>query len=58
MLINNAYFVLAGSVILLIGLYFAFRVIGILRTFGLARPWTVLSTLIGFLFLGYIFKAL
>lgn len=58
MLVNNAYIVIAGSVILLVGLYFAFRSIGILRVYGLARPWIILSVLIAFFFLGYIFTAL
>ena len=58
MLVNNAYIVIAGSVILLVGLYFAFRSIAILRDYGLARPWIILSVLISFFFLGYIFTAL
>jgi hypothetical protein len=58
MLVNNAYIVIAGSIILLVGLYFVFRSIGILRVYGLARPWIILSVLISFFFLGYIFTAL
>jgi len=58
MLVSNAYIVIAGAVILIAGLSYAFRSIGILRTYGLARPWIVLSVLISFFFLGYIFTAL
>lgn len=58
MLVNNAYIVIAGAIIMIVALYFAFRSIGILRVYGLARPWIILSTLISFFFLGYIFTAL
>jgi hypothetical protein len=58
MLVNNAYIVIAGAIILLVGLSYAFRSIGILRIYGLERPWIVLSILISFFFLGYIFTAL
>lgn len=58
MLINNAYIVIAGAIIMIVALYFAFQSIGILRVYGLARPWIVLSILISFFFLGYVFTAL
>ncbi|MGB2965203.1 MAG: hypothetical protein WBB69_14580 [Anaerolineales bacterium] len=36
-----------------VGLIFAFRIVGILRAYGLARPWIVLSPLISFFFPEY-----
>ena len=58
MLANYAYIVIAGSVILLVGLYFVFRNITILRVYGLARPWVIISVLVSFFFFGYVFVAL
>jgi hypothetical protein len=58
MLVNHALIVIAGSIILLVGLFFAFRIIRILKTYGLARQWIILTVLIGFFFLGYVFTAL
>ena len=58
MLISNAIVVIIGAVILSIGLIYTFRIIGILRQFDLSRPWIILSTLISFFFMGYIFIAL
>ena len=58
MLTNYAYIVIAGSVILLVGLYFVFRNIAILRVYGLARPWIIISVLVSFFFFGYVFVAL
>jgi hypothetical protein len=58
MLVNNAYIVIAGAIILIVGLSYAFRSIKILRIYGLARPWIVLSVLISFFLLGYVFTAL
>ena len=52
MLVNNAYIVIAGSIILLVGLYIVYRSLRILKVSGLARPWRILSTLISFFFLG------
>lgn len=58
MLVNYAAVVLLGAAILCIGLIFAFRIIDILRKYGLSRPWTTLTVLISFFFLGYIVTAL
>ena len=58
MFVSNAYIVIIGAVILGVGLYFAVRIIWILRAYGLARPWIVLTTLISFFLLGYVFTAL
>lgn len=58
MLISNAFIVIIGAGILSIGLFFAIRIIAILRKYSLARPWIVLSILISFFLLGYIFIAL
>lgn len=58
MLLSNAFIVIIGAGILSIGLFFAIRIIAILRKYSLARPWIVLSILISFFLLGYIFIAL
>ena len=58
MIPNNAIIVIAGAVILIAGLIYAFRIVFLLKDFGLARPWIFLSVMIGFFFLGYIFIAL
>ena len=58
MLIRNAIIVIIGAGILSIGLIYAFSIIKILKTFNLARPWILLSTLIAFFFFGYVFTAL
>ncbi|MFV1950172.1 MAG: hypothetical protein ACC633_09635 [Anaerolineales bacterium] len=58
MFVSNAYIVIAGAIILIVGLYFAIRSILILRIYGLARSWIVLTVLIAFFFFGYIFTAL
>ena len=58
MIVSNAIIVISGAVILVMGLIFALRIVGILRDYGLARPWIVLSILISFFFLGYVFTAL
>ncbi len=58
MLLSNAFIVIIGAGILSIGLFFAIRIIAILRKYSLARPWIVLSILISFFLLGYIFSAL
>ena len=58
MLANYAYIVIAGSIILLVGLYFVFRNISILRVYGLARPWIIISVLVSFFFFGYVFVSL
>ncbi len=55
---NNAIIVGVGAVILIAGLIYALRIVFLLRNFGLARPWILLSAMIGFFFLGYIFIAL
>ena len=58
MLVRNAIIVIIGAGILSFGLFYAFRIIKILRNFDLAQPWIVLSTLISFFFIGYLFIAL
>lgn len=58
MLVNYAYIVTGGAAILLVGLYFIFRNIGILKTYGLARPWIIISIMVSFFFFGYVFVAL
>ncbi len=58
MILNNAIIVIAGAVILVAGLIYAFRIVALLRNYGLARPWIVLSVLISFFLLGYVFTAL
>ncbi len=58
MLVRNAIIVIIGAGILSFGLLYAYRIIKILRNFGLAQPWIVLSTLISFFFIGYLFIAL
>jgi len=58
MLISNAIVVIIGAGILTVGLLYAVKIIGILKNFGLARPWIVLTALISFFFVGYIFTAL
>ncbi len=58
MFVSNAYIVIAGAIILIVGLNFAIRSIRILRVYGLARPWIVLTILIALFLLGYIFTAL
>jgi hypothetical protein len=55
---NNAIIVVLGAVILVVGLIYALRIVSLLRNYGLARPWILLSAMIGFFFLGYIFIAL
>jgi len=55
---NNAIIVIVGAVILIAGLIYAFRIVFLLKDFGLARSWTVLSVLISFFLLGYVFTAL
>jgi len=55
---NNAIIVILGAVILIAGLIYAFRIVSLLRNYGLARPWIVLSVLISFFLLGYVFTAL
>jgi len=57
-ILNNAIIVILGAIILAVGLAFALRIVVLLRKFGLARPWILLSAMIGFFFLGYIFIAL
>lgn len=49
---------IVGAVILIAGLVYAFRIVFLLKDFGLARPWIFLSAMIGFFLLGYIFIAL
>ncbi len=58
MLLGNAIIVIVSAGILGVGLIFAIRIIRILRNYGQARPWIVLSILISFFSLGYIFTAL
>ena len=58
MILNNAIIVILGAVILVAGLIYALRIVVLLRNYGLARPWILLSAMIGFFFLGYIFIAL
>ena len=58
MLILDAFFILIGAGILSIGIIYALRIIEILKDFNMARPWIMLTTLISFFFLGYIFTAL
>lgn len=58
MILNNAIIVALGAVILGVGFVYALRIVLLLRNFGLARPWIVLSLLISFFFLGYVFTAL
>ena len=55
---NNAIIVGAGAAVLIAGLIYALRIVILLRNYGLARPWIMLSVMIGFFFLGYIFIAL
>ena len=55
MLPNNALFVLLGAVILIAGLIYALRIVALLRNYGLARPWIVLTVLIFFFLVGYLF---
>jgi len=55
---NNAIVVILGAVILIAGLIYAFRIVSLLRNYGLARPWIVLSVLISFFLFGYVFTAL
>jgi len=57
-ILNNAIIVIAGAVILAAGLIYTFRIVVLLKNYGLARPWIFLSAMIGFFFLGYIFIAL
>jgi hypothetical protein len=56
--IQNAFVVILGAAILLVGLFFTLKIIAILRNFNLARPWIVLFSLISFFLFGYIFTAL
>jgi len=58
MLIENAIVVIIGAVVLSIGLVYSLSIIQILKDFNLARPWIMLTTLISFFFIGYIFTAL
>ena len=58
MILNNAIIVIVGAVILVGGLIYAIRIVVLLKNFGLARSWTVLSALISFFLLGYVFTAL
>lgn len=58
MLIQNALIVIVGAGILVVGLVFALRIVGLLQVYDLARPWILLSVLIGFFLLGYVFTAL
>ena len=58
MIFNNAIIVILGAVILLAGLIYALKIVSLLRNYGLARPWIVLSVLISFFLLGYVFTAL
>ncbi|TFG49634.1 MAG: hypothetical protein E4H33_01870 [Anaerolineales bacterium] len=58
MLIYNVFLVILGAVILVVGLIYVFRIVAILRSFGLARPWIILSVLISFFFLGFVFIGL
>ena len=58
MIFNNAIIVILGAVILIAGLIYALRIVVLLRNYGLASPWILLSAMIGFFFLGYIFIAL
>lgn len=58
MIFNNAIIVILGAVILIAGLIYALRIVVLLRNYGLARPWIVLSVLISFFLLGYVFTAL
>jgi hypothetical protein len=55
---NNAIIVIMGAVILIAGLIYAIRIVNLLKNYGLARPWIVLSVLISFFLLGYVFTAL
>jgi len=57
-ILNNAIIVILGAIILVAGLIYALRIVVLLRNYGLARPWILLSAMIGFFFLGYIFIAL
>lgn len=58
MLIPNAIIVIIGAGILSIGLIYALSIVKILKDFNLARPWIMLTTLISFFFVGYLFTAL
>ncbi len=58
MIFNNAIIVILGAVILVAGLIYALKIVSLLRNYGLARPWIVLSVLISFFLLGYVFTAL
>jgi hypothetical protein len=50
--------VILGAGILVAGLVVALRIVGLLQVYDLARPWILLSVLISFFFLGYVFTAL
>jgi hypothetical protein len=58
MIIQNAFIVILGAAILIVGLFYTLKIITILRNFNLARPWIVLFSLIAFFLFGYIFTAL
>ncbi len=58
MLIINAFIVVISALILVGGLFVAFRIIRILRNYNLGRPWIILTTLIAFFLFGYMYTAL
>ena len=57
MLSTNALIVILGALIMVAGLIYSIRIVILLRSYGLARPWIVLSVLISFFLIGYVFIA-
>lgn len=57
MLPTNALIVILGAVIMIAGLVFSIRIVVMLRKYELSRPWIMLSVMISFFLLGYVFIA-
>jgi hypothetical protein len=49
---TNALIVIVGAVIMIGGLAYSIRIVLMLRKYGLARPWIMLSVMITFFFIG------
>ncbi len=58
MLYQFAMFVGIGAVILGVGIYYGFSIIRILSNYDLERPWILLTSVMSFFFLGYVFVTL
>ena len=58
MLIFESTLVVLGSLVLLVGLYFAIRIVGVLQKEGRAQAWIVLTVIIALFLLGYVFIGL